>query len=288
MLYCAYVPTFGAFADPALIGEVAVEAERHGWDGVMMYDIVEPIGPAEARGDPVVDPWVAMAVIADRTDTVRIGAMVTPLPRRRPTVLARQTVAIDRLSNGRLILGAGTGVAAELEALGEETDTKTRAAMLDEGLAVLDGLWSGETFSFSGDHYTIREARFTPTPAQSPRIPVWIGVEGSRAGAPPYKRPLARAARWDGVVPVASDPDFFHDGYLTLDQVTAIVRYIHEVRVGDAAFDFAFISGNRNSPTATAEVIAAYEAAGVTWWLENVPQDPAAALDFVRGGPPPR
>ena len=288
MLYCAYAPTYGLFADAGLVGELAVEAEAHGWDGFMIYDIVEPIGPADARGDPVVDPWVAMAVIADRTEKVRFGAMVTPLPRRRPTVLARQAIAIDRLSNGRLIFGAGTGVVEELEALGEEIDTKVRAAMLDEGLDVLEGLWSGQNFSFSGAHYAIHEARFSPTSAQSPRIPVWIGVEGPRAGAQPFRRPLIRAARWDGVIPVPIDPHFFDDGYLTIEQVSSMVEFIQGARQSTEPFDFAFIAGNRNSPAATQKVISAYERAGVTWWLENLPNDPDAAFRFLQTGPPPR
>jgi hypothetical protein len=287
MRFCAYAPTFGRFAEAGALGTLAAEAERAGWDGVMIYDVMEPIGPAEAPGDPVVDPWVALAVMASRTERIRMGAIVTPLPRRRPITLARQAVAVDRLSNGRLILGFGTGVVEELAVLGEETDVKRRAEMLDEGLEVLEGLWTGEPFSFSGRHYVIRNAVFQPKPLG--RIPIWIGVAGPAQGAQPFKRPLERAARWDGIAPVAIDPDIFHDGHLSVEQVETMLGQIREIRPPDLPFDFALLSGlNGNSPRATADAVAEYEHAGVTWWLENVPSDLDEALEFVRQGPPPR
>jgi Luciferase-like monooxygenase len=287
MRFCAYAPTFGRFAEAGALGAVAVEAERAGWDGVMIYDVMEPIGPAEAAGDPVVDPWVALAVMASRTQRIQMGPIVTPLPRRRPVTLARQAVAIDRLSNGRLILGVGTGVAEELEVLGEETDVKRRAEMVDEGLEVLQGLWTGAPFSYSGRHYVVRDALFNPKPLG--RIPIWVGVAGPAQGAPPFRRPLQRAARWNGIAPVATDPDIFHDGHLSVEQVEAMMGYIRELRPPDATFDFALLAGlNGNSPRATRDAIAAYEQAGVTWWLENVPPDLDDALEFVRQGPPPR
>lgn len=297
MLHCAYAPNYGAFADASVLAELAQEAENHGWDGFMMYDILEPaigggaVASAVARGvptagTPAVDAWIALAAIAARTQRLRIGTIVTPLPRRRPTTVARQAVAIDRLSNGRLTFAVGTGVVDELAILGEQTDTTTRAAMLDEALDVLQGLWSGQLFSHAGPHYNIRDATFAPTPAQSPRVPIWVGVDGPRAGAHPFRRPLARAARWDGVVAIGTDPGFYDDGYVSVEQITEMLRYIRHVRTSESPFDVVLISGNRNSPKPTDNVLAAYERAGVTWWLSNLPHDLRAAFEFVRRGPP--
>src|SRR6185295_20369401 len=121
--------------------------------------------------------WVVLAAMAMRTTRVRIGTIITPVPRRRPWKLARETVTIDELSRGRLILGAGLG-AAEFDGgfykVGEAMDLKVRAQRLDEGLAVVAGLWSGKPFSFKGEHYNVDSMTMLPAPIQSPRIPVWV------------------------------------------------------------------------------------------------------------------
>jgi Luciferase-like monooxygenase len=295
--HCVYTPNYGVFADAAALADLAVAAEGAGWDGFMIYDILDPgIGAGNAGsedaegaprgGVPVVDAWIALATIASRTSRVRIGALVTPLPRRRPITLARQIASVDRLSNGRLVLGVGTGVVGELQMFHEETDTRTRAAMVDEGLEVLAGLWTGQPFTHEGEHYIVRDATFRPTPTQVPRVPVWIGVDGPRPDAEPLKRPLRRAARWDGVLAISSSPGFYDDGYLTPEQITGMLRYLASVRETHAPFDVVFISGSNNSPTPTPEVLAAYEAVGVTWWLRNAPHDLDRAFEFVRQGPP--
>ena len=280
MRFAVFVPNIGAYADADLHGHLAVEAEKSGWDGFMTYDILHPLEPA--RGAPVVDAWTAMTVVADRTRRIRFSALVTPVPRRRPTTLARQTTALDRLSGGRFTLSVGLGVAESMTALGEEPNDRTRAAMLDEGLEVLQGLWSGETFSFEGSHYQVREACFAPPPVQSPRIPIWVAAER------PSKRPLARAGRWDGMAPIS--PRFFEDGFLSLERFAEMVRYARRERDPAAPFDVTVITGcMSNAPGGTPENIAAYERVGATWWLENVPlHDVAAGLALIRSGPPPR
>src|SRR5689334_13471095 len=179
---------------------MARDAEAAGWDGFFLWDHVI-LWPT-----PTCDPWVALAAVALATERVRIGPLVTPLPRRRITKLARETVTLDHLSNGRLVLGVGIGLGPwEWEYLGEETDLRTRGAMLDEGLELLTKLWSGEPVMHEGRFYTCRGDKgpndptpiptpFLPRPVQ-PRIPVWV------AGTWPKKPPFRRAARWDGVVP---------------------------------------------------------------------------------------
>ena len=137
---------------------------------------------------------MALAAVAMQTQRIRIGSLVTALAGRRPWQVARQVVALDHLSNGRLIFGAGLGFEAhEFTALGEDADPKIRAEKLDEGLEVLTGLWTGASLTFHGRHYHINDVRLLPGPIQSPRIPVWI------AGFWPNRRPFRRAARWDGL-----------------------------------------------------------------------------------------
>ena len=206
--------------------------------------------------------------------------MITPLPRRRPWKLARETATLDRLSDGRLDLGVGLGYPPDLEfgMFGEETDDRVRAAMLDEGLAVLDGLWSGEEFNFAGEHYRVEGARFLPTPAQSPRVPVWI------AGWWPNRRPFRRAARWDGVIPEKVGGDT-----LTPAEVAEIKDYVAAHRDRDTSFDIAIngYSGHVDSESTLAD----YEAAGVTHWLERIEPNRlfsvGGARELIEAGPPP-
>jgi alkanesulfonate monooxygenase SsuD/methylene tetrahydromethanopterin reductase-like flavin-dependent oxidoreductase (luciferase family) len=185
MQYALDLPPFGELADARALAALAHEAEDAGWDGFFIWDHIQT-----EPSMPVADPWVALSALAMTTERIRLGALVTPLPRRRPWKLARETVTLDRLSNGRLILGVGIGSDHwhhELSTFGEPVDDQTRAAMLDEGLEVLTGLWSGEPFSHQGQHYTVQSARFLPMPVQSPRIPIWV------AGIWPRKAPLRRA-----------------------------------------------------------------------------------------------
>jgi alkanesulfonate monooxygenase SsuD/methylene tetrahydromethanopterin reductase-like flavin-dependent oxidoreductase (luciferase family) len=174
-----FLAPFDELADPLVLVDLAVAAERRGWDGVFLWDHIVYRPPVRA----VLDPWVALSAIATRTERLRLGPMVTPLSRRRVQKLARETVTLDHLSRGRLILGVGLGSdnPAELEPYGEVSDPRERARLLDEGLDRLAAFWAGG---------------FEPPPVQRPRIPVWV------AGRWPSRRPVARAVRWDGMFPI--------------------------------------------------------------------------------------
>jgi alkanesulfonate monooxygenase SsuD/methylene tetrahydromethanopterin reductase-like flavin-dependent oxidoreductase (luciferase family) len=151
--YGVSVPNFGVGVDARAIGELAREAEESGWDGFFLWDHLLAFSPGPV---PVVDPWVALTAVTLSTSRVWLGPMVTPLPRRRPAKLARETASLDHLSGGRLILGVGIGAMPyEYDYLGEEADMRVRGAMLDEGLEVLTGLWSGEPFGHRGEHYRV-------------------------------------------------------------------------------------------------------------------------------------
>lgn len=195
MRFAIDTPQFGPYANPRTLAELARRAEDAGWDGFFIWDHINVNWPEQ-----VADPWVALAAIASVTSKIRLGAMVTPLARRHPWKVARETVTLDHLSNGRLVFGAGLGtdIFGELSTFGTAGDDRIRAQMLDEGLQILTSLWSGERVSFAGKHFNFSETQFLPKPVQSPRIPIWI------AGTWPHKLPFRRAARYDGVVAVAA------------------------------------------------------------------------------------
>lgn len=179
------------FTGAATVVDWAREAERAGWDGVFLWDHMQ-WNPGVAP----LDPWVLLGAMAAVTDRVRLGTLVTPLSRRRPHVVAKQIVTLDHVSGGRAVLGVGLGepVGRDFADLGEEADPRVRAAMLDESLQVIDQLMRGPAV-FAGEHYRI-SADFRPRPVRRPRPPIWV------AGVVPNRRPLARARRWDGVVPI--------------------------------------------------------------------------------------
>ena len=100
-----FFPAFDGVADPHRLVELAKVAEASGWDGLFLWDHLLYNGDVTE----ILDPYIALAAIASATTTVQLGAMVTPLIRRRPQVVARQAVALDLLSSGRLVLGFGIG-----------------------------------------------------------------------------------------------------------------------------------------------------------------------------------
>lgn len=163
--------------DAQTLARLAVEAEVAGWDGVFVGDCLSGNLEYEPEKQAIYDPWITLAAIAMSTRRVRLGTMVTPLSRRRPWKVARETVTLDHLSQGRLILPVGLGAAGGdwgFTKVGEETDRKIRAERLDEALAILAGLWSGQAFSYEGSHYQVQEMTFVPPPVQRPRIPSWV------------------------------------------------------------------------------------------------------------------
>lgn len=184
------------FTDAATVLDWAVRAEESGWDGVFVWDHLQWDG----RVAPL-DPWVVLGAMASRTERVRLGTFVTPLSRRRPHVVAKQLVTLDHVSEGRAVLAVGLGEPPDRDFadLGDEADPRIRAAMLDEALDVIAGLLSGPV-SHHGAHYDV-EGEFRPLPVQRPRPPIWV------AGVIPNRRPLARARRWDGMVPIGADQD---------------------------------------------------------------------------------
>ncbi len=281
--YALNLPNFGDFADPHRLVDLARRAEESGWDGFFLWDHIR----AGDWAGPVADPWVALAAVAAATDRVTLGTMVTPLPRRRPTTLARQTVTLDHLSRGRLVLGVGIGWPPDVDFadLGDSGDDRVRAAQLDEGLEVLTGLWSAEPFSHEGEHYHLKATRFLPPPLQQPRIPIWV------AAAWPRRRPLRRAARWDGVVPLAHDPemDFRPPTPAEVAEMLAYIRLHRDPTAPFAVVVGGSLSGLADEGKTASEILGPYEAAGATWWMESIgwPLHPYEFWpEYVSAGPP--
>jgi alkanesulfonate monooxygenase SsuD/methylene tetrahydromethanopterin reductase-like flavin-dependent oxidoreductase (luciferase family) len=258
MNFGIYLPNYGDAISGHSLSELAHAAEQAGWDGIFLFD---HILVSKNQGHHMVDPWVALAAMAMTTSRIRIGTTLTPLARRRPWKVARETVTLDHLSEGRLILTVGLGEPekAEFAYFGEETDRHIRAEKLDEGLDILTGLWSGKPFSYAGKHYQIEKVRFQPATLQKPRIPIWVG------GYWPNKAPFRRAARWDGAFPLK------HGGAMTAKDFSALKAFIEQERASDTPFDLVTMGYLQSmDETKQSKTLQAYSRAGVTWWLESL------------------
>lgn len=272
-------PIHGTFSDPRLLVELAVDAEGAGWDGFFVWDHIAL--HEDGKAIPVTEPWIVLAAIATQTKAIKLGPMVTPLPRRRPWKVARETVALDHLSNGRVILGVGLGFWREEEfrAFGEEDDDRIRGHKLDEALEILLALWSGEPVNYEGEHYQVANVHFLPGALQKPRIPIWVAGSWQNDNK---RRAIRRAARFEGVfpmVPYDAAPETFRE----------IRAYILQHRTSEQPFD---VIGGREMDRhgcGDAKTIAAYADAGVTWWIAS-PTPPELTVEqvrrVIRQGPP--
>ncbi len=253
------------WADADDIGELAALAEAHGWNGLFVWEPVWGL-----------DPWSSLAVAATRTRTIHLGTMLTPLPRRKPWELASQVATVDRLSKGRVILGIGLGALdSGYREFGEVTDRATRAELMDEGLAIVRGLWAGQPFRFHGKHHRIDPTEF-PAIGNTFRpegVPIWcVGALGTG-------RSMQRALSCDGLIPQVVDADGARSA--TLEELCALRGL-----PADRPFDVVVEGSNtEHSP-------AAWATAGATWWLESMwhamnEADPVeASRELLRAGPP--
>lgn len=239
MKYGVNIPPF---TDPATVVQLARDAEAAGWDGVFVWDHLQ--WATDVR-PPVHDPWMLLGVIASCTERVRLGPLVTPLSRRRPWIVARSLTTLDHLSSGRAVLSVGLGEPPDRDFadFGDESDPRARAAMLDDGLNLVDKLLRGGPVAHHSASYDV-EANLRPVPLQRPRPPIWV------AGVVPHLRPLARARRWDGVVPIGSSE---------LLEPDSLAEYVGEVKAG---WDVV-------APWAPGVPANEYAAAGATWLIES-------------------
>lgn len=279
------------YADSREFAELAVLGEQHGWDGVFTWEAVYGV-----------DAWVTLAAAAIATERIKLGTLLTPVPRIKPWDLATRVGTVDRLSNGRVILGAGLGALHEgWTAYEADEGRKVRAEKLDEGLAVYAGLLDGQPFEFSGKHYSAQPNTFMlpDPPVQRPHPPVW--VVGAKVVGRNEQPSLARAARWQGLLPAWADPDDPNPGNSGVtgpERLASIVDDVRRLReeqglpwegydvVLEADSTGEFVKTEAHRPDEWA-------AAGVTWWIESwwSVEPGAAGLDEVRRrvelGPPP-
>jgi alkanesulfonate monooxygenase SsuD/methylene tetrahydromethanopterin reductase-like flavin-dependent oxidoreductase (luciferase family) len=231
---------------------------------------------------PFVDPWIALAGIACNTEKIRFGPLVTPLPRRRPWKVAREAITLDHLSKGRVILGVGLGAPpnVEFDWFGEESDVKIRAEQLDESLDIITGLWTGESFSYSGNHFNLHEMTFLPKAKQKGGIPIWVG------GGYPHSAPFRRAAKFSGVAPVhANWPE-----PLVPEHIIRILEIVRSERTSLADYDVVVCGETTGTDsTVDCERIDSWQQVGVTWFLEDINgmrADVPVLRERIRRGPP--
>lgn len=246
MRYGAVLP--GGTATEQL--DQALLAERAGWDGVFVWEA--------AYG---VDAWSLLAAIAARTERIRLGTMLTPLPWRRPWKVASQVATLDQLSGGRAILAVGVGATdTDLPDTGEVTGLRARAERLDEGIDLIRALWDGRT-SYDGYHYRYRTGRLDLTRTAQPvqeRIPIWV------VGAWPRPKSLRRVLRCDGII-----PQYPGERTAVPDDARAVRAWLADHGAGPGLDVVADGQTPATDPAAAAEQVAAWAGAGCTWWLET-------------------
>jgi alkanesulfonate monooxygenase SsuD/methylene tetrahydromethanopterin reductase-like flavin-dependent oxidoreductase (luciferase family) len=267
----------GELADPHAIVRLAVAAEQAGWDGLSIWD-----GTGNSMGTAAPDPFVALAAVAAATSRLRLIASVIALPRRRPQLIAQSAATLDRLSNGRLTLGLGSGGdPGDFEPFGESYERAPRVALLDEGLPLIDAWLRGQKVDHAGPAYTVRGATIGPACIQRPRPPIWLG--GMRPGG------LRRAARWDGWICIGVSDD---GATMTMtparlaEMVGTILAERELMGMGAAPFDVAVFGYSEPDQP---DLVPSIGEAGATWWLESLSLmrgDVDALLARVGHGPP--
>ncbi|MBE2234408.1 MAG: LLM class flavin-dependent oxidoreductase [Anaerolinea sp.] len=260
-----------------LVAEAARLAEEMGWDGCFLGDAIW-----------CEDPMIGLAAAAMTTSRIHLGTMVIPAPLRRPWKIASESIALDQLSNGRLILGLGTG-ATWMGWQGfpdEVTDARTRAEMLDETIDILSLMYHGQQFDFAGKHFQVKltlldEQYYPPRPIRQPRIPLWVPLLW------PRERSKQRILKCDGLFAEKWSVDGKPEE-VTPQDIRAMKSYVEAYRPAATPFDIV-IGGKTaglNANQQEAQLLS-WKEAGVTWWIEELwDATPEALIERIRQGPP--
>jgi alkanesulfonate monooxygenase SsuD/methylene tetrahydromethanopterin reductase-like flavin-dependent oxidoreductase (luciferase family) len=256
------IPNFGDFADVRTVATVASAAEQSGWDGLFVWDHVVHDKQAR-RGVPFGDPWMLLTAAALATSRIRLGTLVTPVARRRPEQLARQVATLDGVSRGRVIFAAGLGgpIDDEYASFGDSTDPAELASRLDEGLDLLSQYWSGQPVNHEGRHYQVHDVTLLPATVQQPRPPVWI------AGYWPRRRPMRRAAAWDGAAPLFLSARHGHPPEAS--ELRDLVTFLRDERGDRRDEPFDVVVGGASPVRGAQDVVGPLAEAGATWWDER-------------------
>jgi alkanesulfonate monooxygenase SsuD/methylene tetrahydromethanopterin reductase-like flavin-dependent oxidoreductase (luciferase family) len=277
-----------AYGDARAAAELAALAEEHGWDGFFVWESIWGI-----------DAWAMLAAAAMTTERIRLGTMLTPLPRRKPWDVAGQTSTVDNLSNGRVTLAVGLGVAGDdrFWLFEDDPGRKVRAELMDESLEMLQHLWRDQPFEYAGKHYRSRAIAdlmppAPPPPVQQPRIPTWV------VGAWPRPKSMRRAALQDGWLPhhapiVAPGQE---PGEWSAELLAEGVAWIRAERAANGlpmdGYDIVAEGTTSADDPKAAETVRPWADAGATWWIDAdwSSMDPAvvrtAAERRLKAGPP--
>lgn len=260
--------------DPADLIDQAIAAEEAGWDGVFVSDSF----PFQEFPDPM----VTLGGMATNTEELTLGTWVVPVPRRQPAQFAMEVATLDRLADGRLLVGCGLGNDPDYPAFGAPYDPPKLANRFDEALEVITGLWTDAPLTYSGDHFTLDEAEVHPTPVQEPRVPLLMGAWW------PNKKPFHRGARWDGIMPfmasLTADEIGPHGEEPTgspEEEVREMLSYYHEI--ADDPGDILIPMVPTDDQQSFLELC---NDLGVTWLLTTDVVGPDATTE-LREGPPP-
>lgn len=277
----------GDLLDTGPLGEVAVAAERAGFDALSVSE--HPVPGARwlgAGGHQTLDPFVALGYVAGATERIRLLTNLAVVPYRNPFLLAKAAATLDKLSGGRAILGVGTGYQkSEFHSLGVDFDE--RNALFDEALDVLPLHWSGKPFSYEGRHFSARDAIALPRPIQDP-IPIWIGGNSALS----RRRAAAKGQGW---MPMTGGAELSTTARTPeLGTVPEIATKIAEIRSAAAQagraehIDLTYSYSDRTiaDPAVDAErhreAFAELDKAGVDWILVSCRSgDAAATFEFL-------
>ena len=190
--YGVCVTNYGDVASAEAIIGTAKLAEDMGFDSVWVSDhVVVPPTFGAIYGDGFMDPFICLTYAAAETQRVKLGTTVVVVPLRNPFVQAKMLSTLDVLSGGRVIFGVGVGWdQEEFEAL--RVPFHGRGQRTDESLEIMKTLWTAETPTFEGDHYSFSNIAFEPKPLQRPHIPIWVGGNG----APAFRRAVRIGVAW--------------------------------------------------------------------------------------------
>lgn len=258
--------------------DLARIAEENGWDGIFIGDAIW-----------LEDPMICLAAAAMTTSHIRLGTMVVPVPLRKPWKLASESVALDHLSNGRLILGLGAGaVWMGWHAFPDEvTDTRARVEILDETIDILTLLYARQPFDYDGRHFHLRLTQldpqyYPPKPIQQPRIPLWV------PGIWPHMKSIRRLLNCDGLLPqkMNAKGEFEPVTPADLKQMKAFIDanrklttpfdYVAEGKTGDL------------EPSQAREMLTEWGEAGATWWVEGLWESTREQAEARLSKEPPR
>ena len=226
MRFSINVPNFGDFADAETVARVASAAEAAGWDGLFVWDhVVHDKRLQRSFGDP----WMLLTAAALATERLRLGPVGHP--GRPATAAAARAPGVDpgqpERRAGDLRRRAGRPDRGRVRQLRRAHRPEVACRAPGRGPGPAGRYWSGEPVTHEGRHFQVQDVTLLPPPVQRPRVPVWIG------GFWPHRRPMRRAARWDGAVPLFLSAGHGHPP--PLEEVRDLVAYVRAHRDGDPA-----------------------------------------------------